>query len=522
VIAWRAVRIALGCCTAVVLLAASSASVEVPQSQIDADNARWAALGVQVPATGIVSRRPYAPPYSGHSFVVPWAWYDDYYKAVHANGDFPIRASDLRADLPTLRFLMERVYAGYALAATRGWDWNSWFTGWDHDLASRGDQRINLHDAFAPWGKLEQFQLDNHSGVVLLQDYVSGSVSAVLTTDPKGACTSLRTHDGNFPLSAGDAGQQPHHVQMWDGSRLHAAWYLSYPKRDGAAASVVCAGSRIVLGPTASVATRSNRENVLFLSSKPAYEQWAKGTAYIRMPTFIDANDNALETLLSNTPGIGKERVAIFDLRGNEGGNAPLQILQYWFPKQEIDKAFRQKRSSSDSGFADALYFNLEEQLAAGLPSPAPPSQRRILQAFVNAIDSPAANDCAVKPQLTDTHPDLQSRRFNLRASGKRTRIIALVDNGCGSDCEAMTALLANLPDTVIAGTSTYGVMGFSQPGYFVLPNSRVPFRLALTLADAYGDGRSIDGYGISVDVLLPDTRSMSRASLLALAQALQ
>jgi hypothetical protein len=85
-----------------------------------------------------------------------------------------------------------------------------------------------------------------------------------------------------------------------------------------------------------------------------------------------------------------------------------------------------------------------------------------------------------------------------------------------------MTAVLAQLPNTVIAGTSTYGVMGFTQPGYFVLPNSRVPFRLALSRTDAYGDGRSVDGYGITVDVLLPTVQSRSRASLLALARALE
>lgn len=519
---WRAVQGALGCCAAIILLAASGASVEVPQSQTDADNARWAALGVQVPSTGIVSRHPYDPPYSGRSFIVPWAWYDDYYKAVHEKRDFLVRASDLRADLPTLRFLMERVYAGYAIAERRGWNWNSWFSAWDHDLASRGDQRLSLHDAFAPWGKLEQFQLDNHSGVVLLQDYVSGSVSAVLTADPKGRCTSLRTRSGEYALSVDDLGQQPHRVHVWSGSRLHPAWYMSYPKKDGIALSVVCGGERITLQPTASAATESNRENVLFLASNPSYEQWANGIAYIRMPTFIDANDSALEAVLAKTPDIGKEHVAIFDLRGNEGGNAPLQILQYWFPKQAIDKAFRQKRYSSDSCFANALYFNLEEQLAAGLPFPAPPNQRRILQAFVNAVSSSPANDCRVKPQVTDSHPDLQNRRFSLRAFGKQTRIIALVDSGCGSDCEAMTAILANLPDTVIAGTSTFGVMGFSQSGYFVLPYSRVPFRLALTLADAYGDGRSIDGYGISVDVLLPTSQSQMKSSLLALARALQ
>jgi C-terminal processing protease CtpA/Prc len=102
-----------------------------------------------------------------------------------------------------------------------------------------------------------------------------------------------------------------------------------------------------------------------------------------------------------------------------------------------------------------------------------------------------------------------------------QTRIVALVDSGCGSDCEYMTYVLGGLPDTVIAGTSTYGVMGFTQPGYFVLPHSRVPFRIALSRTDAYGDQRSVDGYGITVDVLLPTAQSQSRQSLAALAALL-
>jgi hypothetical protein len=84
-----------------------------------------------------------------------------------------------------------------------------------------------------------------------------------------------------------------------------------------------------------------------------------------------------------------------------------------------------------------------------------------------------------------------------------------------------MTYILGGLPDTVIAGTSTFGVMGFSQPGYFVLPHSRVPFRIALSRTDAYGDERSVDGYGITVDVLLPSAQSQSQQSITALAQLL-
>jgi len=148
-------------------------------------------------------------------------------------------------------------------------------------------------------------------------------------------------------------------------------------------------------------------------------------------------------------------------------------------------------------------------------------SSQRACQSPPHHSDSPAGNDCTIKPSVVRGRGSLREHQFNAPQSRVKTRIIALVDNGCGSDCEYMTQVIAGLPGTVIAGTSTYGVMGFTQPGYFVLPHCRVPFRLALSRTDEYGDGRSVDGYGITVDILLPDAASQTRASLLGLARRL-
>ncbi len=491
--------------------------------QIRADNNRWIALGLHLTARGVVLPKPYDPPYSAHSFVVPWAWYDAYYKQMHAGHGFLVRATALRSDLPTLRFLMEKVYAGYVPAEQRGWNWDAWFGSWDHQLARLKDARLDLHDAFAPWGKLESFQLDNHSGVASLKDYVSGSSSALLWTAPREPCMSLKMRGGaSYKLQRTDAGQQPHAVDEWTGRSLRPAWYISHPTREGVAASIRCGPANIALTPISDTLTQQ-RENVVFLAAKPSYETLADGIAYIRMPTFIDTNDAALVNLLRQVKGVGKERVVIFDLRGNEGGNAPLGVLNYWFSKQQIDRAVSaETRYSSDSCFANALYFNLEEQLAAGLPFPAPPQQRQMLQSMLDAIDSPSGNDCTVKRQVTPGTGNLQSHHFEVHPRSRGARVIALVDNGCGSDCEFMAQMVAELPNGVLAGTSTYGVMGFTQPGYFVLPHSRVPFRLALSRTDGYGDGRSVDGYGISVDVVLPNVDSVTKNSLLALARALE
>lgn len=80
---------------------------------------------------------------------------------------------------------------------------------------------------------------------------------------------------------------------------------------------------------------------------------------------------------------------------------------------------------------------------------------------------------------------------------------------------------IAAIPGSVIAGVNSYGVAQFIQPGYFVLPNTRLPFRVALGTADDYGDNQSFDGYGFDVDILLPTQEEMSAENILRLARRL-
>ncbi len=499
-----------------VLGAASVArAVQVPQAQIDAENARWASLGVRLPPGGIVLREPYKAPYSNRSFVVPFGWYRQFYNRMRARHDYPVRAGALRADLPTLRLLMEKTYAGYGTAAARGWNWSGWFRRWDRDLAARGDATLSLRQAFAPWGRLEDAQLDNHSGVPDLMAFTSGSTSAVLAQRPNAACTAIRMSDGQtLALSVHDPGQQPHAVSQWNDTAFAQAWYVSFPKRDGSPSQLQCGSQSIALQPVA--ASRAPGD-------KPAYESWADGIAYVRMPTFSDANDDALRAALAKAPNLGKERAVLLDLRGNEGGNAPMDLLTNWFAQSAIDQAASpSSQYGTQSCFRTALFFGLQQQLASGLKPPVSdaPQLHEMLQQIVDPLAGPS--NCEIEPTVQRGDHSLRDHRFSAAPTpAGQTRVIAIVDGGCGSDCEYMTYVLAGLPDTVIAGSSTYGVMGFTQPGYFVLPHSRVPFRLALSRTDAYGDGRSVDGYGITVDVLLASAQSQSRDSLVALARML-
>ncbi|HKU67541.1 MAG TPA: S41 family peptidase [Candidatus Baltobacteraceae bacterium] len=497
-----------------VLAAAPSASVRVPQAQIDAENARWRSLGVKLPPGGIVLEHPYAAPYSNRSFVVPFAWYSTFFNALREKKDVPVDAAALRQDLPLLKLLLEKAYAGYQPAASRGWNWNAMFRGWDAQLTRSGSKKLSLRDAFAPWGRLEDVQLDNHSGVPGVMEFGSGSASATLASDPQGACSQLRFTSGRLEtLSPHDPGRQPHAVQAWNGAQLAPAWYVSYPKRLGTASSLRCGGRDIALMPAAQTPAPSQT---------PVYTMLGDGIAYLRVPTFTDANNEALRAALSKATDLGKEKLVIFDLRGNDGGNAPSDILTNWFAESAVEIASNMSQSGTSSCFTTALGFGLQQQLAGNLKPPVSPGLQQLLQQIVDTLKSSSTPDCSVQPQVKSSDRSMRDHHFSVHShDADQTRVVALVDGGCGSDCEFMTYVLAGLPDTVIAGTSTFGVMGFTQPGYFVLPHSRVPFRIALSRTDAYGDERSVDGYGISVDVLLPTAQSQSQASLRALAELL-
>ena len=499
---------------ALILLAAGPAApVHVPQAQIDTENARWTALGVKLPPGGIVLEQPFSPPYSNRSFVVPYAWYQSFYTAMRARKDVPVDASALREDLPVLRLLLEKAYAGYEPASSHGWNWNKMFEDWNASLTRGAGRSLSLTQAFAPWGRLQDAQPDNLSGIPQFTAFADGSQSAQLGSRPVGPCSELRLRSGQTAkLSEHDAGQQPHAVQAWDGARFSPAWNLRFPKRLGAAAGVRCAGRTIALRAIP----------VVPASQTPVYQTLSDGIAYLRLPSFSDANADAIRAALSKAPQLGKERLVIFDLRGNTGGSAASDILTNWFAESAIENANPIAQTSTTSCFNTALSFNFEQQLTGGLKPPASSGLQQALQQLVDSLKGSATPDCAVQAAPKPADRSMRDHQFELHPQEQgQTRVVALVDSGCTAECEYLTYVLGGLPNTVIAGASTYGVLGFSQPGYFVLPHSRVPFRLALTRNDPYGDQRSVDGYGLTVDVVLPSAQSQSMQSLRALAQLL-
>lgn len=512
----RMLRFTLVCFSALVLFgAAAAAPARVPQSEIAAENARWSAFGVTIPNGGIVLPQPYERPFSNRSFIVPYSWYERFRSRVKTTRDAPVNAADLRADLPTLQLLMQKTYAGYSRASERGWKWNSWFKSWDAQLAKDGNAAVPLTRAFAPWLSLEQTQYDAHSGILDVPLVSSGSASAILAMRPPAACSAIRMSDGRVrTLSTNDPGQQPHAVQAWNGQAFSAAWYVSYPRLGEVARSIRCGGHEIALTTVAPANT---------LPNTPSYEALGDGLAYVRIPSFTDAADEALRKALAGAPGLGKEQAVLLDLRGNSGGIPPLDLLTTWFSGGAVEEAAAPPtRIATQSCFNTALQFNANSLALASVRQPVTPDVKQRIQGVLDSIATTPPDACTVKPDVNVSTSDVGPHRFTPnRTSTDQPRVIVLVDNKCANDCEAVARLLSRLPDTVLAGESTFGSLGFAEPGEFVLPRSGVAFQLASSRIDPYGDQRSLEGYGFSVDVLLPTAASQQRDALIALSRAL-
>ena len=137
---------------------------------------------------------------------------------------------------------------------------------------------------------------------------------------------------------------------------------------------------------------------------------------------------------------------------------------------------------------------------------------------FIGLADSSAkaAPGC---PETLDA--EKSDWNYGQRKFPAQARYLVLVDNHCGAECEAMVYTLASEPGTVVAGVNTYGACQYVLSGSFVAPHSRLAFRTAVGVTHAYGDNRSVDGYGLDVDVLLRTPEEQSAAGILKLAELL-
>jgi Peptidase family S41 len=498
----------------------SVADFTIPTPMRDAENRRLRALGLKLPRGGLVPERPFAPPLNRRSYLVPQRWLQRHTPKL-------VFAPALREDLVALRTVMQTAYGGWEIAAQHGWDWDRWFKAWAARLEAAGPAWVDTAQAFEPVRALQQFQLDNHTTIPLGLRFGSGSASGLLHRAPAGPCLALRARDGKeFPVNLRDPAQQPRAVRHFDGTSLRPGHYLAFPASRGDVTAVRCGSEWIGVTPAAFPTGADRAARLAELApralDRPHLRHLTPELAYLRLPAFTKENTEIIERERSrwDRPS-GKERVLIVDLRGNEGGDAAFSALDGWVDPGELEAASDFNQRSGASCLYHPLRWGYTSASSTDLRPPLTPLMRGELQSSLDVLFAADDTTCTPRFKTVSTGRAYKDRTAAGQARKGKPLLMLVVDGECGSDCEFMTFTLAKLSETVVVGVNTYGVMQYIQPGYSVLPNTRLPFRVALGTSDIYGDNRSADGYGLDVDVLINGPGAWSRAGILRLAALL-
>jgi hypothetical protein len=483
-----------------------------------AEETAWlSSLGVKVPAQGVLLKAPFDPPLSRRSFVVPTAWY-------RQPPGKTVSPEDLARDLAYLEVAFKHVYGGYEQAEARGLRFSDWFDRWRAMLASKGSAPIPTAVAFAPVAELMSVQLDNHTGPIIPTRFGSGSASYLLHEKPAGPCTRARTVAGTeLELRPSDPAQQPKAVLVPEGKRLRPGFYVTSPASRGELDALLCGEKWVRTGASDSYREPSKIMEAFkpHAGDSPGYERLSTDVGYLRLPTFSKENGEKLLALARSLPeSAGKERALIVDLRFNQGGDGPTaySVLGRWVDEARLG-AVKEKRIEKSSCLVEALGWGYTQLTMAGIEPPISEELRTDVQQQLDGLFAAPEEGCPVTVQQSEGSWRYPNRRFQ---PGKgKTVLMVLVNELCGSDCEHITMVLAAQPEAVVLGVNTYGVMQFVQPSYTMLPYSRIPFRIARGMGDAYGDSRSIDGYGLDVDIFLGSHAAQSKEALLELAELL-
>jgi len=494
----------------------NAADTRLTQADRDGEVQWLQSLGLKPPAAEWPLENPYAMPFTRRSLVVPTEWY-------RQKRPVTLRADLFREDIKLLRRVMETAYGGWEAARKRGWDWDAFFQAWDADLAGRGEAEIQIADAFAQWRKFMEVQLDNHSGPLAGGFAVTGqalSWSAVLAREPSGTCTELRNNKGaTFAINAADPAQQPKKREDIGGRPVT---YIVATTAKGPVTAVHCGDSWIPAAPawfTEGGAERFAVIKELSQSEKdvPLFRSISPRIGYLRFPTFSKPNVELIRKLEPEVRArTHNEELLIVDLRGNGGGDMRIDAVGNWVSLRHVDGA----RRVGASCLYPALRWGYTQVSSSNVKPPISNALRGNMQRSLGNLmqkDDPA---CPAKFNETVAKWGFTQHKHPSKPQGK-TRLLVLIDNWCGSDCEGAVIGLASVPGTVIAGVNTFGVAQFIQPGYFVLPQTRLPFRVALGTADHYGDGRSFDGYGFDVDIVMAEKKDQSGEAILRLAERL-
>jgi hypothetical protein len=331
------------------------------------------------------------------------------------------------------------------------------------------------------------------------------------------ACSEIRAGNGLFQINPTDAGQRVRSAKLWISSsgQIEAAHYVAMPVSYGAPQAVRCRGAWISLQPIGSQGSFAQFFRWVSSDNKTRIERLGDGIVYARLPTFNWSNyDLSRAGWPSRLPG---DRVLIVDLRNNEGTNVDYghEALSGWIDESRIVSWQKFGKEVNASCLYPPFRWNEGLVHGPGLLS----SGKASLQIKLDAIAQSYPEECPRAVEAMPAQWSYMQHKFAPQVND--LRIIALVNSRCASDCELFTAQLASLRETIVLGENTYGDQ-FIQPGYSVLPATGLTYRIALGRSDMYGDNRSLDGYGLDVDILVPEVDSLQKPQLRALAAAVE
>jgi len=408
---------------------------------------------------------------------------------------------------------LQQAYIGWEFWQQRGWDWDCFFVEWTRFLEGRSSDTFPVSEAFLP---LRQAPLDNHSGpCVACAGLQSRSQTVYMDRMLALPTIRMRNREGRlFELDPGDPAQACRTSWMFDVATgyLRPVSALSYPSRLGIIEQVCCGNEWIPVRPVEEGTPEP-------LDEQPMFARIAPRTGYLRLPTLSFGNSERLLRWREWVTPDAPLETLIVDLRGNEGGSYEwaIPVLEALTGERNFitPTSVRRKQSSLTA----LLEWGFVQARSRDFKLPISPALRGRLQ---HALDN-----------LLTSHPEEVSfeerrsswsfceHRFPSRPAPGRPSVLVLADNSCGSDGEALVCMLASLDGTTVAGSNTFGIAQFTNPGYFVLPHTRLPYRVAMGVSDIYGDQRSFDGYGLAPDILLPTRESQKKEHFAALLAAI-
>jgi hypothetical protein len=490
----------------------------LPEEIKDEDN--WLrTLGLKLPASSVLLQSPFASPLLRRSYLVPATWHWQPLPELVA----PDR---LARDLPCLQVAIEKAYVGWERAAAAGWNWAEFFDRWEKTLLSDRRWEMPAHEAFAPWYALLRFQPDNHSGPRVANPRHDFSRTVYVTEPPPGAFKFWRNSEGEIGgIDSTDPAQLAWQAYLPDlaGGELRPVWAMSHPARYGKWEAVNADGRWIPIEQAAGFEQQRLDSVSAMLSGERddlQYRRLSPEVAYLRIPTLSYTLAQQALQHREWLPADGfTAKNLVVDLRGNLGGAADIvstvlnQLKGWREQKQRISFSL----SSKESCLTDSLQWGHVQYLLANVKGILPARLRQIVQAVLYRVLLPSDLDCAVTFREHKSEVNYTQHQYPWQPRAGEPRIVILADGDCGSDGEFLVYSLALIPGSVVIGTCTAGVAQFARPGYFVLPSSRVGFRLASALSDIAGGNRSFDGYGLRMDVLTPQDAPLGIDSLLKL-----